>query len=144
MSTEYCCGRFKSLIANAGKRGLALLATRIAENIAISLQSRGVAHADVDKILPEGGEYDINIATDFVIAYCPDCGSKIDSLILANRSFFEHLADSRKNLLAENFRKRTQFPQIRIKAPWGMRRTDLLECRREDGARDGAHVRDIG
>lgn len=103
---EFCCRRFETLVANAGKRGLSLLAEKLEGKLLISLQSRGIAHEDMDKIRPGGGDYITNVATEIVIAYCPDCGTKIDDLVARNPSVFDKLAESHRPYLSINLRER--------------------------------------
>ena len=102
MNDNFCCVGLKNLISDAGKRGLAVLADKVAKRDVLCLQSRGVAFDDLPKIQAVVVDYKINLATDGVISFCPHCGRRLEDLINASRPFYEELAAKHEKFLARS------------------------------------------
>ena len=96
----FCCDGLKSLIENAGQRGIAALVERVPGGIMVVLQSRGVAADDEPKLRPggPGHDYKINISTSTGITFCPFCGKRVEKTIEKERVLFEELADRHDKL----------------------------------------------
>lgn len=102
MHKPYCCEMFKALVGDMGKRGLSIVLKSELGITFFSLQSRGIDHADRDKLRTEAGRVPgkLNLLTEIGLQYCPACGTKlakwirkhskeVDELIAQSKPFYE-------------------------------------------------------
>jgi hypothetical protein len=113
----FCCEGFKSLINNAGQRGVSALVMRSASGrFRFDLQSRAVTREDELLISqtqmpgsmrlhnhPAQVEH-VALAANIHLNCCPFCGTKLQNLITSStKRSFEALADEHKKIYQPPF-----------------------------------------
>jgi hypothetical protein len=90
-----CCDPFSGLLADAGRRGLAIIVRRDRDGLSFDLQSRGIDHRDRAKLVPIPGAPDVfvNLSMSVAIKHCPFCGQRLSRLVRHARATHERLAD---------------------------------------------------
>lgn len=100
----FCCPGFENSVANAGQRGIAVLAKKTSEGVVFVQQSRGIAFDDESKIGPMPGAPDIkiNVSCTMGLRFCPVCGRRLQELVETSPRAFEELAQKHKKFLARD------------------------------------------
>lgn len=88
-----CCVPLATLLESAGKRGLGLIVVDIGE-LRFELQSRGVAHADLDELRGKqaGFAVPVGLKHGTSIQHCPFCGTSLADLVMLEPDYHRALA----------------------------------------------------
>ena len=102
-----CCEGMKSLVANAGQRGMSAIVYQRGLEFRFNLQSRADSYDDelplVQQPMPNSGSLTsdgvLTLSTNMGLRFCPFCGKELQRLIKpSTKQFFEGLAQQHKKL----------------------------------------------
>ena len=103
-SMNFCCAPFQSLVDNAGKRGLGIVAVAEQDLMFFCIQGRAV-HAsdeqDLEEILKNTPSVGFTIVSQTGLQFCPFCGAKLSRWIKKHLQEFNEIANATSDFVVQ-------------------------------------------
>jgi len=103
----FCCDGMKSLIANAGQRGISVLVYNTSSGFRFNIQGRAISKEDENRLAqhptpnptPLTSDGHLTISANCGLNYCPFCGTKLQKLITRSTvGRFQALAEQHSSI----------------------------------------------